>query len=71
MTDFRVSTEADQCLGKVKLEAGIAHKLALKSRSIKPSKRRHRADHVEVTAYKCAHCKAWHVGSKYPKRGLK
>lgn len=69
--DFRVSTEADQCLGKVPLEARIAQKLALKSRKIKPGKHKHRDGHVEVSAYKCAHCKAWHVGSKHPKRGLK
>lgn len=71
MKDYSISTEADQCLGKVPLEAGIAHKLALKSRSIKPGKRKHRPNHVEVVAYKCAHCKAWHVGTKRPKRGLK
>ena len=47
------ATEAFACAGKEKLAGDVARKVAKRQ---------------EGTAYRCAHCGAWHVGHRPPHR---
>lgn len=63
MTDGDEAERMTKCMGKEQLSASIAKNIAL----------RHRQRGRSSTAYKCAYCKAWHVGTQdlHIKKGRK